>query len=92
MPSIKTGQTLVMTSTDGGLSPEQYTELAINRIVNVHASASPAVQEQARAFKGRLRKVLTHYFTLAQQSERRTIVALLEKQGHADTAEIIRRL
>jgi hypothetical protein len=92
MPSLAIGQPLVLTSRDGGHSPEQLTELAINRLVYVGQHASPKAREQAMAVKGRMREVLTDYFYRAQAAERRTICALLDKQGHKDMADIIRRL
>ena len=55
MISVETGvqvtQVNVMTSDNGGLSSEQITELALDKIVRVSQDAPPAIRDQAEAFK-----------------------------------------
>jgi len=86
------GTVSVFTSTNGGHTPEQVAEMALNRIIQVNESAPSVIKEQAIAYKGRLREVLIYYMNSMAKSERTTIWALMKKQGHDDIAEIIRRL
>ena len=86
------GTVSVFTSTNGGHTPEQVAEMALNRIIQVNESAPPVIKEQALIYKDRLRDILLYYMKSMAKSERTTIWALMKKQGHEDIAEIIRRL
>ena len=86
------GTVSVFTSTNGGHTPEQVAEMALNRIIQVNESAPPVIKEQALAYKDRLKEILIYYMNSMAKSERTTIWALMKKQGHDDIAEIIRRL
>ena len=86
------GTVSVFTSTDGGHSPEQIADMALNRIMQVNETAPPAIRDQAIAHKDKLREVLIYYMHSMAKSERTTIWVLMKKQGHNDIAEIIRRL
>jgi hypothetical protein len=86
------GKVSIFTSTDGGHTPEQVADMALNRIIQVNESAPPVIKEQASAYKDRLREILIYYMNSMAKSERTTIWALMKKQGHDDIAEIIRRL
>jgi|TARA_R110002020_G_scaffold160388_3_gene344797 hypothetical protein len=86
------GTISVFTSTDGGHSPEQIADMALNRIMQVNETAPPVIRDQAIAHKDKLREVLIYYMHSMAKSERTTIWALMKKQGHEDIAEIIRRL
>ena len=48
------GTVSVFTSTNGGHTPEQVAEMALNRIIQVNESAPPVIKEQALAYKDRL--------------------------------------
>jgi hypothetical protein len=71
MISVETGVTVqsvnVMTSDEGGLSTEQLTELAMDKVINVADSAPPAIRDQAEAFRGSIENVLRHYIELARR-------------------------
>ena len=86
------GKVSIFTSTDGGHTPEQVADMALNRIIQVNESAPPVIKEQAAAYKDRLREILIYYMNSMAKSERTTIWSLMKKQGHDDIAEIIRRL
>ena len=86
------GNALVFTSDNGGHSPEDIAEMALNKIMQVSDSAPPVIREQAYAHRQSLKEVLIFYMTKMCQSERTTIWALMKQQGHDDMAEIIRRL
>ena len=86
------GTVSVFTSTNGGHTPEQVADMALNRIIQVNETAPPVIRDQAIAHKDRLREILIYYMNSMAKSERTTIWALMKKQGHDDIAEIIRRL
>ena len=86
------GTPLVFTSNNGGHSPEDVAEMALNKIMMVSDSAPPVIRDQAYAHRQRLKEVLIYYMNKMCQSERTTLWALMKQQGHDDMAEIIRRL
>ena len=90
--SSEIGNVLVFTSSDGGHSPEDIAEMALNKIMLVSDTAPPVIRDQAYAHRQRLKEVLIYYMNKMCQSERTTIWALMKQQGHEDMAEIIRRL
>ena len=86
------GQVQVFTSNHGGHSPEQIADMAMNKIMVVSATAPSPIRDQAAAYRNSIRDIIIYYLKQMAKSERTTIWALLKKQGHADMAEIIRRL
>jgi hypothetical protein len=86
------GNALVFTSDNGGHSPEDMAEMALNKIMMVSDTAPPVIRDQAYAHRQRLKEVLIYYMNKMCQSERTTLWALMKQQGHDDMAEIIRRL
>jgi len=90
--SSEIGDVLVFTSNNGGHSPEDIAEMALNKIMMVSDTAPPVIRDQAYAHRQHLKEVLIYYMNKMCQSERTTIWALMKQQGHEDMAEIIRRL
>ena len=86
------GQVTVQTTNNKGLSPEYWTERIMERLIAVSDNADPMVKAQADAFKQNIQAVVLLYMKQAISSDRATVAGLLEKQGHKDMAEIIRRL
>jgi len=86
------GTVSVETTNNTGLSPEYWTERVVNKIVSISDNADPMVKAQAEAFKDTIQQVILLYMKQAIASDRATVAGLLEKQGHKDMAEIIRRL
>jgi hypothetical protein len=86
------GSVSVMTSTNGGHSPEQIAELCVDRLIRVSDSAPPEIAMQARAFKEQMLAVVLHYVRMAAEQDRATVVTKLEQAGAADMAQQIRRL
>ena len=86
----ETGNVMVYTSNNSGHSPEQIADMALNKIMSVSDSAPPVIRDQAH--RDKLKEILIYYMKSMANSERTTICALMEKQGHNDMAEIIRRL
>ena len=86
------GDVAVFTSTNRGHSPEEMADMAMNKIMLVSEDAPPVIRDQALAYKAKLKEILIFYMNRMAQSERTTIWALMQQQGHEDVAEIIRRL
>ena len=86
------GQVTVQTTNNKGLSPEYWAERIMERLIAVSDNADPMVKAQAEAFKEHIHAVVLLYIKQAIGSDRATVAGLLEKQGHKDMAEIIRRL
>ncbi len=96
MISVETGVTVqsvnVMTSDEGGLSTEQLTELAMDKVINVADSAPPAIRDQAEAFRSSIENVLRYYIELARREERATIAYRMAKAGQKEMADLVRRI
>tara|TARA_R100000353_G_C6507988_1_gene195879 strand:- start:895 stop:1071 length:177 start_codon:yes stop_codon:yes gene_type:complete len=58
----------------------------------VGGKSHPLIAQQAEAFKESVSNVILFYMKEAIKSDRTTLIALLEQQGHQDMAEILRRL
>jgi len=86
------GQVAVQTTQNKGLGPEYWTERILERLVSVSDNADPMVKAQADAFKDQIEKVILIYMKQAILSDRSTVAGMLEKQGHKEMADIIRRL
>ena len=86
------GDIAVKTTNNKGLSPEYWTERIINRLISISDNADPMVKAQAEAFKDNMTQVVLLYMKQAIASDRATVAGLLQKQGHKDMADIIRRL
>ncbi len=86
------GDIEVKTTNNKGLSPEYWTERIIDKLISISDSADPMVRAQAQAFKDSMTQVVLLYLKQAIASDRATVAGLLEKQGHKDMDNIIRRL
>lgn len=89
---INAGIVDVHTTSNRGFSPEEVADRCLDKIVHVSESAPPVIKEQALAYKGRLRHVLSHYMREAIKSDRTTMYNALIEAGQKDLAEAIRRL
>jgi len=96
MISVETGINVnsvnVMTSDEGGLSSEQLTQLAMDKLLRVADSAPPVIKEQAETFKENLRIVLFQTIELSRREERATIAHKMSKAGQKEMADLVRRL
>ena len=86
------GDVVVETTNNKGLSPEYWTERIMERLISISENATPEVKAQAEAFKDNMTQVVLLYLKQAIASDRATVAGLLQKQGHKDMADIIRRL
>ena len=86
------GNVGVKTTNNSGLSPEYWTDRIMERLLQVSDNADPMVKAQAHAFKEHIQKIILLYVKQAIASDRATLAGLLEKQGHKEMANIIRRI
>ena len=91
-PSLEIGSVVVETTQNKGHSPEFWAKAAADRIVSVGGECHPLIAQQAEAFKESVRSTVMFYIQEAVKSDRTTLIAELERQGHADRANIIRSL
>ena len=91
-PSLEIGSVVVETTQNKGHSPEFWAKAAADRIVSVGGECHPLIAQQAEAFKESVRSTVMFYIQEAVKSDRTTVIAELERQGHADMANIIRSL
>ena len=90
--TLEVGSVLVSTTQDKGHDPEFWAKAAADRIVSVGGNCHPLIAQQAAAFKQSVEKTVEFYIKEAIKSDRTTLIAELERQGHADMANIIRSL
>ena len=90
--TLEVGSVLVSTTQDKGHDPEFWAKAASDRIVSVGGNCHPLIAQQAEAFKQSVEKTVEFYIKEAIKSDRTTLIAELERQGHADMAKIIRSL
>ena len=91
-PQIEVGNVFVATTENKGHDPEFWAQAAAGRIVSVGGSCHPVIAQQAEAFKEAVRATALHYIKEAIKSDRTTLIAELERQGHKDMADILRSL
>ena len=82
----------VTTTEYGGHTVEEVADMATKKIVSVSDEAPAPIREQAHAFEKVCKKVIAYYMQQAVNNHICTICNLLEKQGHKDLANIIRRI
>ena len=90
--TLEMGSVLVSTTQDKGHDSEFWAKAAADRIVSVGGNCHPLIAQQAEAFKQSVKKTVEFYIKEAIKSDRTTLIADLERQGHADMANIIRSL
>ncbi len=90
--TMSVGSVVVETTQNKGHAPEFWADAASNRIVSVGGNCHPLIAQQAEAFKEAVRATALHYIKEAIKSDRTTMIAELERQGHKDMADIIRSL
>jgi len=89
---IETGFVTVVASNNGGLSDDQISEMATNKIIAVSETAPEPIRQQAQAFSENVRNVVHYHIELARREERATICHKLKEAGHPDLANTIRRI
>ena len=89
---MEVGHVNVQTTSGRGLSPEEWADLCLEKILFVGDESIPAIRDQALAYRKNIKRVLVSYMTRAIKSDRTTLYNLLLKQGHKDMADILLKL
>ena len=79
----------VLTTSNGGMTPEQVAELALAKIIYVGKDANPLLKEQAEAYKDSIRQVLVFYMKQAIRSNHTTIANKLHEAGHSELTKLL---
>jgi|TARA_R100000544_G_C2208841_1_gene50800 hypothetical protein len=79
----------VITTSNGGMTPEQVAELALAKIIYVGKDANPLLKEQAEAYKDSIRQVLVFYMKQAIRSNHTTIANKLHEAGHSELTKLL---
>lgn len=82
----------VLTTSNRGFTPEELAERAMLKFIDISDTADPAIKSQALAFKDRVKQLFIFYMNEAIRSDRTTVCSKLNQQGHAELANIIRKL
>jgi len=82
----------VHTTNGRGFHPEELAKRCADKLMSVADTAPPAIREQAIAFKEHIEKVVAIYMHEAIASDRTNVYNALKAAGHADLAELIRRI
>jgi len=88
---ISIGDLGVQTTQNRGHTVEEIAEMATNKLISISDTAPLEIKAQAHAFRARTKMVL-YYIQEGIKNHTCTICNELEKQGHKDLANIIRRL
>jgi major membrane immunogen (membrane-anchored lipoprotein) len=82
----------VHTSDNKGFAPEEVASRCADKIIQVGDNAPQEIQEQARAYKEHIEKVIAFYMKEAIKSDRTTVVNAIKNAGQEKLAELIRRI
>ncbi len=86
------GDFTVTTTQNRGLNTDELTNLAVNKIISISATADPVLRQQAEAGRERMRMIIRAALNQAIKSDRLTLAHTLEQQGHTDMANILRTI
>ena len=89
-PVMEIGSVLVTTTSHKG--HDFWAQTIADRVVSVGGNCHPVIAQQAEEFKDAVKATALHYIKEAIKSDRTTLTAEFERQGHKDMADIIRRL
>jgi hypothetical protein len=89
---LEIGNLGVTTTDNRGLSVDEVSEMAVNKIISVSDTAPAPIRAQAHAFRDACKNIVMYYMQEAIKNHMCTIGNQLEQQGQKDLANIIRRL
>jgi hypothetical protein len=89
-PTVLVSPVQVETTHNRGWSVEELSQRAADKIIFVGDQSHPAVREQARAFKERIKAVVEFYMHEAIEQDRLTIQGRLRQAGHLDLVHLVR--
>lgn len=80
----------VITTNNRGVTPEELTEKALDKIIYVGSQSHPAIRDQAEAFRAQIREVILFYMQRAVESHTTTVANKLRQAGYPELIEIIK--
>lgn len=86
------GNIEVHTTNEGGHPVDFWSKRCIERIVHITEDAPEQLKNQVLEYKDNIEKVIELYMQNAIKSDRITINNKLEKAGHKESADLIRKL
>tara|TARA_R110000850_G_scaffold116296_1_gene232110 strand:+ start:814 stop:1104 length:291 start_codon:yes stop_codon:yes gene_type:complete len=89
---LEVGNLGVTTTDNRGLSVDEVSEMAVNKIISVSDTAPAPIRAQAHAFRDACKNIVSYYMQEAIKNHICTVCNKLEQQGQKDLANIIRRL
>jgi hypothetical protein len=88
MPVLTSG-VAVATTDNRGWDIEELAQRAADKIIFVGDQSHPVIQAQARAFKDRVRHVVSFYLKEAVEQDRATIAQRLREAGHPELVHLL---
>ena len=82
----------VYTTDNRGFVPEEIAERCADKLISISDTADPVLQQQARAYREAMVKVISFYMKEAIQSDRTTIYNALMEAGQSKLANAVRSL
>ena len=82
----------VYTTDNRGFAPEEIAERCADKLISISDTADPVLQQQARAYREAMVKVISFYMKEAIQSDRTTIYNALMDAGQPKLANAVRSL
>jgi hypothetical protein len=86
------GPVTVLTTENRGHTPEEVAQRCLDKLLFISKDAPEVIRQQAEAYRVHMYYTLVQYMQEAVMSDRTTLCAQLKKQGHADMAELIRKI
>jgi len=83
---------MVHTTENRGFTPEEIAERCADKLISISDTADPVLQQQARAYREAMVKVIAFYMKEAIQSDRTTIYNALMEAGQPQLANAVRSL
>lgn len=86
------GPVIVKTTHHRGFTPEEITDMIMDRIMFISDNAPMEIREQAKAFRDNIRAIIVDAMKQAVRSDRTTLTAKLNDVGQHEAANIIGKL
>lgn len=87
--SLTAGNLQVVTTSGRGLTPEELADIALDRIIYVGGNCHPLIQEQAQAYRERIREVLVGCLHEMVRSHNTTLVNKFTQAGYPELVPIL---
>lgn len=89
---VRSGEVRAITTEGRGLTPEEWAEIALERLISISDEAPEPVRQQVHAFRERVKLLLIGTMKNAIRSDRTNVINLLTEAGHPELAKAVREL